>query len=275
MNSRQYCVFGNPIKQSRSPWIHQQFASQLNIDIDYQAKLAPEDGFAEAFKAFVAAGGEGANVTAPFKEQAWQLCDRLSATAKTSGAVNTLYLEGDKLCGDNTDGFGLVADLHRQQVQLNDAKILLLGAGGAARGVIPALLSENPKSLTIANRTASKAHNLQNHFSDSRILACGFDELQAGSFDVIINATSAGLAQQRPDVSSSIIGANTICYDMVYQAKPTGFMTWCHDHGARQCIDGLGMLVGQAAKSFSIWFGTMPDIDPVIEELRRLLIQGN
>ncbi|TKB46441.1 shikimate dehydrogenase [Thalassotalea mangrovi] len=274
MNPRQYCVFGNPISQSRSPWIHQRFASQLDIEIDYQAKLAPEDGFADAFKAFVAAGGEGANVTAPFKEQAWQLCDRLSVTAKDSGAVNTLFLEGDKICGDNTDGFGLVADLHRQQVQLIDAKILLLGAGGAARGVIPALLNETPKSLTIANRTASKAHNLQNYFSDPRIHACGFDELLAGSFDVIINATSAGLARQRPDVNSSIIGTKTICYDMVYQAEPTGFLVWCHDHGAGQCIDGLGMLVGQAAKSFSIWFSAMPDIEPVIEELRRLLIQG-
>ncbi|TLU65397.1 shikimate dehydrogenase [Thalassotalea litorea] len=275
MSPRQFCVFGNPIKQSRSPWIHQQFANQLGVEIEYEATLAPCDGFERNLKSFIADGGSGANVTAPFKEEAWRLCDQLSDIAKDSGAVNTIYISGDHLYGDNTDGFGLVADLHRQGATLTNANILLLGAGGAARGVIPALLKENPATLTIANRTASKANHLKAHFGDSQIQSCGFDELNDANFDLIINATSAGLSQQRPNVPSTIINQHTICYDMVYQATPTGFMQWCSQHGAALCIDGLGMLVGQAAKSFSIWFGKMPQIEPVIVELREMLSKGS
>ncbi|WP_394173110.1 shikimate dehydrogenase [Thalassotalea litorea] len=274
MKARQFCVFGNPIKQSRSPWIHQQFANQLGINLEYQASLAPINGFEQTLKTFIANGGAGANVTAPFKEEAWRLSDHLSDIARDSGAVNTLSVNGDRLLGDNTDGYGLITDLYRHGATLKNANVLLLGAGGAARGVIPALIKEQLASLTIANRTASKAHDLKQHFSDFSIQSCGFDELTDTGYDLIINATSAGLAAQKPDVPATIINPNTFCYDMVYQAMPTGFMQWCQACGALQCTDGLGMLVGQAAKSFSIWFGQMPEIEPVIQQLRELLQTG-
>ncbi|SET69374.1 shikimate dehydrogenase [Thalassotalea agarivorans] len=266
----KYRVFGNPIKQSKSPVIHRAFAQALNQDIEYD-KYAPEvDSFAQAVQAFIAEGGKGANVTAPFKEEAMRLCDELSEVAAKSGAVNTLSFKGGKIYGDNTDGFGLVQDLLTQGVSLSQANILMLGAGGAAKGVVASLLAEKPLSLTIANRTKAKATLLAEQADSDIVSGCGFDEL-TGSYDLIINATSSSLSGKIPEIPTNIINEDVCCYDMSYSKAPTPFLTWARQQGATKVIDGLGMLVGQAAKSFSIWRNHMPQVAPVLTMLRKEL----
>ncbi|WP_016855175.1 shikimate dehydrogenase [Halomonas smyrnensis] len=267
----RYCVFGHPIGHSKSPAIHAAFAEQTGEALEYTAIEAPLDDFAGAWRAFVEAGGRGANVTVPFKETAYRLCDALTPRAERAGAVNTLILEADgRTRGDTTDGAGLVGDLKRRGVTLAGARILVLGAGGAVRGVLEPLLAEAPASLHIANRTAGKAAGLAADFADlGRVSGGGFESVE-GPFDVVVNGTSASLGGDLPPLPNDLFAPGATAYDMMYGAEPTVFLRWAAERGAAT-IDGLGMLVGQAAESFSLWRGVRPDVAPLLEALRRAL----
>lgn len=267
----QYRVFGNPIAQSRSPFIHQSFAVSNKQQLNYETQLVALEGFTDAVHKFFKLGGKGINVTVPFKEQALLLSDELSERARLAGAVNTLSFKKGKIYGDNTDGEGLVQDLLRHDIKLTNSRILLLGAGGAAKGVILPLLAQQPTSITIANRTISKADVLCQQFNDTRLAACGFSETENNTFDLIINATSASLSGDLPAISNSLINKSVTCYDMVYGKSLTPFLLWAQKQGAYKVIDGLGMLVGQAAVSFSIWRGVLPKTEPVLADLRSAL----
>ena len=271
----QYCVFGNPIEQSRSPFIHQEFAKQTQQAIIYHKQYVELDSFPQAVKHFMSIGGKGANVTVPFKEQALQLCDQLSVAAKQASAVNTLTFIDGKILGDNTDGLGLVQDLFRNELTLRGRCILLLGAGGAAKGVLLPLLNESPTAIVIANRTVSKAEQLCHQFNDERLYACGFNEIPQQSYDLIINATSASLSGKYPVISPQLIQANTVCYDMVYSKQLTPFLQWAKANGSVTVIDGLGMLVAQAAASFNIWRQCLPQTTTVIDKLKKSLVEEN
>ena len=261
----RYAVFGHPIAHSKSPQIHAAFARQTGQDMTYEAILAPVDGFADSVAAFIAAGGRGANVTVPFKEEAFRLANRLTPRAERAGAVNTLVFDADGILGDNTDGAGLVADLTRNlQCTLEGKRILLLGAGGAARGVIEPLLDQQPAALVIANRTVSRAEELAELFGQG-VRACGFDAADT-PFDLVINATAASLAGDLPPLSSRVFTADTLAYDMMY-GRDTPFLDFARTHGARTA-DGVGMLVEQAAEAFYVWRGAHPDTAPVIASLR-------
>ncbi|MDA8481790.1 shikimate dehydrogenase [Pseudomonas resinovorans] len=272
----RYCVFGNPIGHSKSPLIHGLFAEQTGQQLTYEAVLAPLDDFTGCARQFFATG-KGGNVTVPFKEQAYQLAGSLSARAQRAGAVNTLKkLDDGSLLGDNTDGAGLVRDLTRNAgLDLAGKRILLLGAGGAARGVIEPLLAEKPAALVVANRTVEKAEALAQLFADlGPVSASGFDWLEE-PVDLIINGTSASLAGDLPPISPSLIKpGHTVCYDMMYGKEMTAFNRWAAEHGAARTLDGLGMLVEQAAEAFLLWRGVLPDSAPVLAELRRQLAQG-
>jgi len=269
----RYGVFGNPIGHSKSPLIHRLFAEQTGQQLSYEALLAPLDGFT-AFARDFFASGRGGNVTVPFKEQAYQLADSLTPRAQRAGAVNTLSRQADGgLLGDNTDGAGLVRDLTvNAGVSLQGKRILLLGAGGAARGVVAPILAEHPQSLVIANRTVEKAEQLAKLFADlGPVVAAGFDWLEA-PVDLIINATSASLAGELPPISPSLIQpGHTVCYDMMYGKGLTAFNQWASEHGAARTLDGLGMLVEQAAEAFFLWRGVRPDSASVLAELRQQL----
>ncbi len=266
-----YAVMGNPIQHSKSPLIHSLFARQTGESLSYDALLVDTDGFAQAVAAFLIAGGKGLNVTVPFKQQAWEIADELSERAQRAGAVNTLLIrENGTLFGDNTDGIGLVRDLTRNLgINLAGKQILMLGAGGAARGVLAPLLEQGPSRLVIANRTVARAEQLVEAFADlGELSACGFDDLQGSSFDIVINATAAGLQGQVPDLPAGVIRPDTCCYDMMYGSEPTAFVRYARQCGARNAYDGLGMLVEQAAESFLIWRGVLPETGPVIDALR-------
>ncbi|MFK4753591.1 shikimate dehydrogenase [Oceanobacter antarcticus] len=267
----RYAVVGNPIGHSKSPAIHTAFAAQTGEDILYTALLLPLDGFEHQARLFFEHGGGcGLNITVPFKEDAYRLADDYTDRAKRAGAVNTLKKRPDgSLLGDNTDGAGLVLDLKRHSVPLANRRILLLGAGGAARGVLQPLLEEMPAELVIANRTQSKAEQLAADFSDlGAIRASTFADL-SGPFDLIINGTSASLGGDLPPLADTLVAANTVTYDMMYGAQPTVFNAWTSALGAAQTIDGLGMLVGQAAESFYVWRGKRPDVANVITMLKQ------
>lgn len=264
----QYLVYGNPIAQSRSPEIHHIFAKESQQFINYEKQFVELNDFSESVMSFIKQGGKGANVTAPFKEQALNLSDILTERASLAGAVNTLTFKDGKIYGDNTDGEGLVQDLLRNGVTLKGSRILILGAGGAVRGVLLPILAQNPTLITIANRTVSKAKELCKHFNDDRLQGCSFEETSKKEFDLIINATSASLSGSLPPIPTTIITSTVVCYDMVYSKNITPFLKWAKDHGAVKLIDGLGMLVGQAAVSFAVWRGVTPDVQPVIEMLR-------
>lgn len=268
----QYAVFGNPIKHSKSPFIHTLFAHQTAQQLIYSAIEAPIDDFEGSLKRFFAGAGKGCNITVPFKEQAFQYAQQLTDRATLAGAVNTLKLTDDGLIiGDNTDGAGLVLDLRNNHIDLKGARILLLGAGGAARGVCGPLLAESPQELVIANRTFSKAETLVGLFNDlGNISAIEFSNL-AGEFDLIINSTSASLSGEIPPISTTLVRPETAIYDMMYSAHPTVFNAWAKQLGARLVIDGLGMLVGQAAESFAMWRGLKPSATQVLTELRHNL----
>ena len=261
----RYAVFGNPIAHSKSPLIHAAFARQAGQDMTYEAILAPKDDFADSVARFAAGDGRGANVTVPFKEQAFALASRRSPRAERAGAVNTLTFDADGILGDNTDGAGLVADLTRNLDRtLAGKRILLLGAGGAARGVIGPLLDQHPTALVIANRTVSRAEELAELF-DHAVSACGFAALDA-PFDIIVNATAASLAGELPPLSPGVFTAETLAYDMMY-GRDTPFLEFARKHGAATA-DGLGMLVEQAAEAFTLWRGVRPDTGSVIAMLR-------
>ena len=269
----RYGVFGNPIGHSKSPLIHRLFAEQTGQALSYEALLAPLDDFTGFARAFFAEGC-GANVTVPFKEEAFRLADSLSERARRAGAVNTLKkLDDGSLLGDNTDGAGLVRDLTvNAGVTLTGQRILLLGAGGAVRGVLEPLLAQRPAALVIANRTVAKAEQLAREFADlGPVLASGFDWLDE-PVDLIINGTSASLAGELPAIAPSLILAgHTVCYDMMYGKELTAFNRWATEQGAARVIDGLGMLVEQAAEAFFLWRGVRPDSAPVLRHLRLLL----
>ncbi|MCK7543615.1 shikimate dehydrogenase [Marinobacter bryozoorum] len=268
-----YAVVGNPISHSKSPRIHSLFAAQTGEPVEYTAIQAPLDGFAETVREFFAKGGKGLNVTVPFKEQAWQLADRRSERAEKAGAANTLYQDSQgRLVADNTDGAGLVTDLKvNAGITLAGRRVLVLGAGGAVRGVLGPLLAEQPGELVIANRTVAKAQGLASLFRDeagpAELRACGFGAVN-GAFDVIINGTSASLQGDLPPLPATVITPATVVYDMMYAAGDTPFNEWARAQGAGKVLDGLGMLVQQAAESFRIWRGVEPQTVPVIEELR-------
>jgi shikimate dehydrogenase len=267
-----YCVMGNPIAHSKSPRIHTLFAAQCGQDLDYRAILVEPGHFARAVADFHAQGGKGLNVTVPFKEEAWALVATRSARAQRAGAVNTLQLDpSGSYYGDNTDGVGLVRDLkNNQNCALAGKCVLLLGAGGAARGVIEPLLDEQPSLLLIANRTPGKAVQLARDFHDSgRIEGCGLEALAERSFDVIINATAAGLRDEVPILPPGVVQTHSWCYDMMYADEPTAFMRWAQNRGAERTLDGLGMLVEQAAEAFYLWRGVRPATKPVIQSLRQ------
>ncbi|MBZ9613312.1 shikimate dehydrogenase [Rheinheimera maricola] len=267
----RYAVFGNPIRQSKSPLIHTQFATQCAELLSYEAILAPVDGFADSWRAFVKGGGKGGNVTAPFKQQAYQLADVLSERALQAGAVNTLYIDSNgRLHGDNTDGIGLVADLQRLGVDLPGCAVLLLGAGGASRGVIGPLLNAGVQQLVLANRTQSKAQLIAESFTNT-VYACGFAEIPNKPYQLVINATSSALSNERPDINPSHLQHCLLAYDLSYSSEPTAFMQWSAKHGALRQADGLGMLVSQAAEAFYIWRGKRPDVTPVLALLQQQL----
>jgi shikimate dehydrogenase len=263
-----YAVFGNPIAHSKSPLIHAEFARQTRQDLAYRALLAPLDGFAETLAAFRAGGGAGCNVTVPFKEQAFSLADRHTARAEVAGAANTLTFLEDAILADNTDGAGLVADLvHNQGVELKGARILLMGAGGATRGVLQPLLACAPAQLFIANRTAAKAEELARRVADlGPVTGGGYDALADQQFDLVVNATSASLAGEMPAMPRTVFAAGALAYDMMY-GRDTPFLVFARECGARTC-DGLGMLVEQAAEAFYGWRGVRPDTASVIRQLR-------
>ena len=269
----QYLVYGNPIKQSKSPIIHTAFAKETNQKLHYQSQLAELDGFEHAINLFISEGGKGANVTSPFKEQAMAMCDVLSEHAKFSGAVNTLTFKNGKIYGDTTDGVGLVNDLLAHNVSLENSRILLLGAGGASKGVVLPLLNQKPKHLTIANRTVSKAEAIAEQYIEQSISAMSFDEANQQTFDLIINATSAGLSGNGVPISEQIITPQTTCYDMTYGKQLTPFLQMATDLQAKKVIDGLGMLVGQAAESFYLWRGVRPEGESILNTLRAELNQ--
>lgn len=268
----QYVVFGNPISQSKSPYIHTLFARQTSQHIEY-GRLQPEEGeFTQAASQFFADGGRGCNITAPFKEDAFQFASRLTERAELAGAVNTLKkLDDGEIIGDNTDGEGLVQDLLQHQVQLAGASILVIGAGGAARGVLKPLLDQQPSSITITNRTYEKAQQLAELFSPFGTIQAAEINSVGCAYDVVINSTSASLYKQVPDISDSIFGANTVSYDMAYGQGLTTFNQWAKTSGARCVYDGLGMLVGQAAESFLLWRGLRPGTKQILRELRKNL----
>ena len=271
----KYAVIGNPISHSKSPLIHAAFAKQTNQDISYEAVLAPLDGFAATIQDLINQGFKGANVTVPFKFEAFALCDNLTERAQAAGAVNTLTFSAKQIYGDNTDGLGLVNDinnnlkhatgLNHSSASLKGARILLLGAGGAAQGVLLPILNANPASITIANRTLDKAQKMLNK-SSSKATASTFEDLKNQQFDIVINATSTGLSDTALPIPDSIFAKNCLAYEMMY-GRETPFMAQARANGA-QVADGLGMLVEQAAEAFSLWRHVKPETAAVIAMLQ-------
>ncbi len=271
----RYAVFGNPIEHSRSPEIHTAFAAQFGVDMAYTRQLVPAGGFDAAATDFFQGGGMGLNVTVPFKQDAYRFATRLTARAKRAGAVNTLALQtGRAVLGDNTDGGGLVIDLTSNlDWSLTDKRVLILGAGGAVRGILEPVLEQHPRELVIANRTVEKAQQLVEEFAPLGSLSTvGVDNLaDLQAFDMVINGTSASLEGDLPPLPDSLLARNAHCYDLMYGAAPTVFMNWATGHGAVAVADGLGMLVEQAAESFFLWRGLRPATKPVIAALRASL----
>ncbi|MCV2219701.1 shikimate dehydrogenase [Thauera sp. Sel9] len=275
----RYAVTGHPIAHSKSPQIHTAFARQTGQDMSYEAILAPLDGFAATVRTFRTGGGLGMNVTVPFKLEAFALADRHTPRAQAAGAVNTLAFGADGILGDNTDGAGLVRDLKiNLGREIAGRRVLLLGAGGAVRGVMLPLLGEGPAVLTIANRTVSKAEELVELFmpeaGDVRLSASSFDALAGQQFDIVINATASSLSDEVPPLPPGLYADGALAYDMMYGRDDTPFMATALADGAARVADGLGMLVEQAAESFALWRGVQPDGGAVLADLRRQIGAG-
>lgn len=273
MTTHRLAVFGNPISHSRSPEIHLQFAKQHGLSVDYERLLVPVDDFHRYASNFLAEGGRGFNVTVPFKQDAFRFVTLASHAANVAQSVNTVSVSDEgTVAGDNTDGAGLVADLiENLGWSLREKKILVLGAGGAVRGVLTSMLACNPKRIHIFNRTRQRAEEVVKHFSDARpdVPLTTADATTAGApFDVIINGTSAGLKGMVPELPGGAVGPETQCYDMSYGSSETPFLAWARQSGAGSCADGLGMLVEQAARSFEIWFDCTVSTLPVIQQMR-------
>jgi shikimate dehydrogenase len=268
-----YAVFGHPIGHSKSPTIHAAFAKQTGQDIDYVARDVPSEDFDSALRQFLEVeGGRGLNCTVPLKELAFRKAARRTERAELAGAVNTLVLQGDgELLGDNTDGIGLVRDLANVGIQTAGSRILILGAGGACRGILQPLMAANPVSISIANRTPDKAVKLADDFSGlGRIHAYGFEDLQDLQFDLIINASSASLYGELPPIRHDLLASGGACYDLAYGSAPTAFVLWGKAAGAVISQDGIGMLVEQAAEAFYLWRGIRPETQEVIRDLKSM-----
>lgn len=266
----QYAVMGNPIAHSKSPFIHTQFAKQTRQNLSYKALLVEPGKFVNAVKEFQVQHGKGLNITVPFKEEAWQLVDERSAMAEKAGAVNTISIkDSGYLVGDNTDGIGIVRDIQQNHnFSLANKRILVLGAGGAVRGVLGPILDQSPHSVVLSNRTVSKASALLEIFNaEGNMQAVGFDKIK-DSFDLVINGTAASLSGEMPPIPDSCV-SGAVCYDMMYSKDDTVFMQWAKQNNAAKVLDGLGMLVEQAAESFYIWRGVRPETQPVIELVRQ------
>lgn len=268
----QYGVIGHPVGHSWSPFIHGLFARQTGQSITYRLFDVPPADFRHRVLEFFGSGGRGLNVTVPHKLAAAELANDLTNSAERALAVNTLSMqEGNRLLGDNTDGAGLVRDLRENlKIAVAGRRVLLIGAGGAARGVLAPLLELQPAILVVANRTVDRALRLTTEFAElGPVDAQGFDEVGPPAFDLVINATSAGLAGELPQISADVIGAQTVCYDMSYGSKPTAFVRWAKEHGSRRAVQGWGMLVEQAAESFLVWRGVRPDTRSVLQALEQ------
>ena len=270
VTSDRYGVMGYPVAHSRSPVIHRLFAQQTDQDMQYELLQVSPGMLETAIRQFQHTGGKGLNITVPHKQEAVKLVDQLSERARTASAVNTLSFRSGEICGDNTDGIGLLRDLVvNLDIKIEGANILILGAGGATRGIVGPLLEMLPGSLRIANRALAKADALVKRFGDmGPVSACRFDEVPTTvPYDLVINATSAGLHGETPPYPAAAITETTSCYDLSYSLKPTPFSVWAREAGAQQSIIGWGMLVEQAAESFHIWRGVRPDTTPVLKEL--------
>lgn len=273
----KYHVLGNPVKHSKSPYIHTYFANQTKQELEYTTFEVPLGQFAiTVTDLYKNQGVLGCNVTVPFKQDAFEFCTTRTKRAEIAGAVNTLkFMPDGTIFGDNTDGIGLVTDLKQHNVVLNGKKILILGAGGAARGVLTPIMDENPTLIVIANRTFSKAKDLVAIANSDNVKAEEFGNLDTyAPFDIIINATSTSLSNSLPPISDSLY-QNTTAYDLMYAATPTAFLQHAIEHGAKQIIDGLGMLVEQAAESFFVWRGVRPNTQSLLEELRQAMQKSN
>jgi shikimate dehydrogenase len=273
-DSKRFAVFGNPIKQSRSPFIHSAFAARANLRLEYRAVRVAIGDFERAVSAFFDSGGSGLNITVPFKEEAAALAASTTARAGRAGAVNTLWRdEHGALCGDNTDGVGMVRDMVANLGwNLQGTRILIIGAGGAVRGILEPLLREKPTSVFIVNRTIERAQMLATEFAElGELRAGGYAELDGLEFDIVINASSAGLKGEAPPLPANILGERSCCYDLLYGAEPTAFMRWAAHNAAWAISDGLGMLVEQAAEAFYVWHRERPETQPVIHQLRGVL----
>ncbi len=268
-----YAVFGNPIAHSKSPRIHTLFGEQTGEAVEYGAICSEEEEFAQDVMLFLVGGGKGCNVTVPYKQEAWELADELSDYAARAKAVNTLAFQDDgTMVGYNTDGIGIVRDLQQNHgIALQGKRILLLGSGGAVRGVLQPLLEAQPASLLIANRTAAKAVELAADFAEFGEVSGGGFAAITGQFDLIINGTAASLQGELPPLPTGCLAADGATYDMMYSAKPTAFVAWGRAQGAALALDGLGMLVEQAAEAFFIWRGIRPATAPVLAQLREEL----
>lgn len=266
-----YAVLGNPVAHSLSPRIHALFAAQFGTQLEYRRVRADAGRFAQAVADLRAAGARGANVTLPFKQEAWELCDEVSDRADAASAVNTLVFNTDgSVWGDNTDGVGLVRDLTvNLHTEIAGRRVLVIGAGGGARGILQPLLSCRPSGLVLANRTRDRAVEIAHEFRYFGLIdACGLAELRGLRFDIAINGTSASLAGEVPDLPGELFLPHALAYDMMYADRPTPFMRWSNGHGAARVADGLGMLVEQAAESFFVWHGHRPVTAPVFTALR-------
>lgn len=270
----KYAVMGNPVEHSLSPIMHQLFAKQTQQIMTYEKILVPVGHFVAAVNDFFQQGGKGLNITVPFKQEAWQLVHQRSEAAEIAGAVNTIYKLADgTIYGDNTDGIGLVNDLiEKNKIELMNKDILILGAGGAARGIIAPLLAKSPRKVTIVNRTVSKAEGLVQELKElGNLTYHSYVELTGMYFDLIINATSLSLNNAVPPLPDNMNLKNTVCYDMVYNQQTTSFLHWAKQHGAINCINGIGMLVCQGAQAFYLWRNVYPKVRPVIQHLQKLL----
>ncbi len=266
----RYAVFGHPISHSQSPRIHALFAEQTGEEISYTAQDVPLECLEVAVRVFRAGGGKGVNLTVPLKEAGFRLAEELTARARLAGAVNTLFWRDERLCGDNTDGIGLLRDLTvNLKLVLEGRRILILGAGGAARGIAGPLLEQRPACLAVANRTVSRAQALAAQFSAlGPVRALGFSDLAGLQFDLILNATAASLQGELPPLPDDLIAPGGVCYDLMYADQPTAFVRWGIEHAASLSTDGLGMLVEQAAEAFFLWRGVRPETASVISKLR-------
>lgn len=272
-----YAVFGNPINHSKSPHIHRHFAEQTGQDMTYTKQLVADGEFVAAATEFFAKGGKGLNITVPFKLDAYRFADHLTPRARRAGAVNTLAVQTDgSILGDNTDGIGMIHDMHNLGWELRNKRVLILGAGGAVRGILQPLLEQEPESLAIVNRTHDKAEQLANSFHDlGDVRALKLEELAGQQYDLVINGTSASLHGELPPLPDDLLAPGACCYDMMYGAEPTVFLQWAQDHGAAGVADGLGMLVGQAAEAFYLWRQIRPEVVPVITAMRRQMSDKN